>query len=66
MNLCEYCHEDVAGYVTPIEKNCHVFMYGSDMVVKANGWRKNVPINFCPMCGRRLRDCLLEEKLDDR
>lgn len=21
-----YCHEDADGYVTPIEKNCHVFI----------------------------------------
>ena len=57
---CTYCHEDRDGFVTPVEKNCHAFIrnYGGDkwmLFLKAKGWRAEAPINFCPMCGRKLR-----------
>ncbi len=56
---CEYCHEDGDGYVTPLEKNCHAVVWCSPidgwvLSVKYGSWRKDVPIRFCPMCGRRL------------
>lgn len=57
-NKCEYCHEDSDGYVKPLEKNCHTYirfgMHGWAIELKAKGWRGKAPINFCPMCGRRL------------
>lgn len=55
---CEYCHEDSDGYVRPIEKNSHAYIYpvldGWHIVMKANKWKGKIPINFCPICGRRL------------
>lgn len=57
--LCEYCHEDSDGYVKPLEKNCHAFvrfgMDGWEISLKANGWRGQCKIRYCPMCGRNLR-----------
>ena len=58
--ICEYCHEDSDGYVTPLEKNCHAFVRRSPidgwiLSVKYGAWRKDIPIRFCPMCGRRLK-----------
>ena len=26
MAECEYCHEDLEGYVKPLEKNCHAYL----------------------------------------
>lgn len=57
---CDYCHEDSDGYVIPLEKNCHVLVRRSPLdgwilSVKYGAWRKNVPIKFCPMCGRGLK-----------
>lgn len=55
---CEYCHEDSEGYVKPLEKNCHAYirfgMNGWTIELKAKGWKGEAPINFCPVCGRRL------------
>ena len=55
---CEYCHEDSDGYVKPLEKNCHAYirfgMNGRAIELKAKGWKGEAPINFCPICGRRL------------
>ena len=56
---CDYCHEDVDGYVKPIEKNGHAVVRCSPidgwiLSVRYGSWRKDVPIRFCPMCGRRL------------
>lgn len=51
---CDYCHEDSDGYVKPIEKNCHAVIFGSVLYLKAEGWRGEVEIKYCPMCGRRL------------
>ena len=57
---CTYCHEDRDGFVTPVEKNGHavIWNYGNKwmLCLKAKGWETKVPINFCPMCGRRLRE----------
>lgn len=56
---CEYCHEDSDGYVFPLEKNGHALVrFGMDgwtLSVKYGTWRKNIRINYCPMCGRRLK-----------
>ena len=60
--LCPFCHEDIDGYVTPLEKNGHAYIRndgfdGWHIEIKANGWRGLVPmIRFCPMCGRKLKN----------
>lgn len=55
---CKYCHTDRNGYVVPIEKNGHAFVYygmfGWNIELRAKGWHGEAKINFCPMCGRRL------------
>ena len=58
---CEYCHEDSDGYVTPLEKNCHAYVRYSPidgwvLSMKYGAWRKDIPIRFCPMCGRKLKN----------
>lgn len=57
---CKYCHEDRDGFVMPIEKNGHAFIFfgtgGYSLAMKACGWHKDILINFCPMCGRKLRE----------
>ncbi len=53
---CPFCHEDLDGYVLPIEKNCHAFIrYPNKMVVSFGRNRRECEINYCPMCGRKLR-----------
>ena len=56
---CEYCHTDLDGYIVPIDKNGHAYLnernrYSWVLTIKACGWYKDIPINFCPMCGRQL------------
>ena len=53
---CEYCHTDRDGYVFPLEKNSHAFIDRDKIVLKANGWRGEAKIKYCPICGRRLTD----------
>ena len=58
---CDYCHEDIDGYVKPLEKNCHVYIRpysinGAILRVNVRRWDKSIKINFCPMCGRKLTD----------
>ena len=57
---CPYCHTDSDGYITPLERNSHAYisfgMFGPMISLRANGWHGNCQINYCPMCGRRLRD----------
>ncbi len=53
---CEYCHTDRDGYVFPLEKNSHAFIDHDKIVLKANGWRGEAKIKYCPICGRRLTD----------
>ena len=54
-SACEYCHEDSDGYVLSIEKNGHAYIQNGKLILRANGWRGECAINFCPMCGRKLR-----------
>lgn len=53
---CEFCHTDRDGYIFPLEKNSHAFIDRDKIVLKANGWRGEAKIKFCPICGRRLTD----------
>ena len=52
---CEYCCEDSDGYVLSIEKNGHAYIQNGKLALRANGWWGECAINFCPMCGRKLR-----------
>lgn len=54
-SACEYCHEDSDGYVLSIEKNGHAYIQNGKLALRANGWWGECAINFCPMCGRKLR-----------
>lgn len=58
-SACEYCHEDLEGYVKPIEKNGHAFVrFGMNewcLELRAKGWHGETKINYCPMCGRKLQ-----------
>jgi len=57
---CEYCHTDVDGFVRPIEKNAHAYIYPSlgrwKLTIKLKGDARECDINYCPMCGRRLNE----------
>ena len=58
--MCEHCVEDYDGYYKPLDKNGHICIF--DMVheqfieIDWYGHRMKVPINYCPMCGRKLRE----------
>ena len=54
-SACEYCHEDLEGYVKSIEKNGHAYIQNGKLALRANGWWGECAINYCPMCGRKLR-----------
>ena len=54
-SACEYCHEDSDGYVLSVEKNGHAYIQNGKLALRANGWWGECAINYCPMCGRKLR-----------
>ena len=59
MKDCEYCQLDADGYVKPIEKNSHAFIYPGmfgrwQLYISLKGDRRECDIKYCPMCGRRL------------
>ena len=60
MSDCEYCHTDREGYIKPLEKNCHAYLYcladGWKLYVKLRGDKRECAINYCPMCGRKLKE----------
>lgn len=56
---CRYCREDNEGYVQALDKNGHVYIawgyHGMDKLIFRFGKeRREIPISYCPMCGRRL------------
>ena len=62
--MCEYCEEDYDGWYKPLDKNGHVCVFDTPhekrIDVTYYGNRLRIDINYCPMCGRNLR----EEKKD--
>ena len=54
-SACEYCHEDSDGYVLSVEKNGNAYIQNGKLALRANGWRGECGIEYCPMCGRKLR-----------
>ena len=54
---CPYCHEDRDGYIWPLEKNCHAYLrFPNKLVVKFGMRSRECEIQFCPMCGRKLKE----------
>lgn len=61
-DVCKYCHEDTDGYVNAIDKNAHAYVcynfisHNQELHIRLGGMSRDIPINYCPMCGRRLND----------
>lgn len=61
MGKCEYCHTDSNDYIKPLDKNCHVFInllgiHPNKLTINWYGKQMDLPINYCPICGRDLRN----------
>ena len=61
MSKCEYCHTDIDDYVKPLDKNAHVYInlsgiHSNNLHINWYGKQMNLPINYCPICGRNLRE----------
>lgn len=56
--ICNYCTEDFEGYVKGLDKNAHVFLYitkrEQSLHIDWYNHKMNIPINYCPICGRKL------------
>lgn len=39
--LCPFCHEDIDGYVTPLEKNGHAYIWNDGI----DGWHIEIKAN---------------------
>ena len=57
--LCIYCHEDNDGYVQALDKNGHAYIAWGDsgmnrLILRFGKERRETPIFYCPICGRRL------------
>lgn len=63
MSKCQYCTEDAEGYVSclPREGNGNAALHdsaskGPVLVIRGPyKMRVEIPVNFCPMCGRYLK-----------
>lgn len=57
-DTCKYCHVDFDSYVKALDKNGHVFIdrpdYKPELNVIYYGHWIEIPICYCPMCGRML------------
>lgn len=56
--MCEYCQEDFDGWYKPLDKNGHFCIfdkpYEKILDISWYGHKMKIPINYCPMCGRKL------------
>ena len=56
--MCEYCKEDYGGWYKPLDKNGHLCIFDKPhekiLEIDWYGHRMKIPINYCPMCGRKL------------
>ena len=59
---CEYCTEDFDGYKAVLDKNGHAMISKSFpnkepvLWIRAFGKQWEIPIKYCPICGRSLKD----------
>ena len=60
-NPCEYCGTDRDGYSAYLPRvgtgNAHIWGIGEKYAIKVSGPNKTkfeIPISFCPQCGRKL------------
>jgi len=58
MSNCPYCHEDVEGNHESIYTNGEIYIYENPkkLCILKYGIKSLIPINYCPMCGRKLGD----------
>lgn len=59
--MCKYCKTDCEGYIQPLDKNAHVFLrettqYRANLIIEWYGHYMDIPIKYCPICGRDLKD----------
>lgn len=62
---CEYCNYDKDDCIAPFDKQGHVYISGSmerTMCISWYGHRKDIHINYCPMCGRKLENSVRRPK----
>lgn len=57
--ICRYCTEDFDGYYKPLDKNAHLCVFDTphEKYIRVDwyGHSMKVKINYCPMCGRKLK-----------
>ena len=58
--MCRYCEENFDGYYRTLDKNGHVCIFDEPSKKILNidwyGHNMNININYCPKCGRKLRE----------
>ena len=57
MNECKYCNANTDG-VPGLDKNGHLWIEAIKQVcvVRWYKYKKEIHINYCPMCGRKLSE----------
>ena len=56
--MCNYCEYDRDDYIRAIEKHGHIVLQPetAELRIRYYGNRSYVSINYCPMCGRNLKE----------
>lgn len=58
--MCKYCEEDFDGYYKTLDKNGHLCIFDTphEKKLEVNWFGKKIKvyINYCPMCGRKLKE----------
>ena len=63
MTNCKYCMENSDGYIRALDNNGHAHIFLSHtpkkhkvLHIRYCGKTLEIPINFCPICGREFTD----------
>lgn len=54
--MCMFCETDKDGYVNALDKNAHIYIWKKILRIRLYGKSWNIDINFCPMCGKKLKE----------
>lgn len=54
--MCMFCETDKDGYIYALDKNAHFCVWKQQLRIRVYGKIWHVDINFCPMCGRNLKE----------
>ena len=65
--MCRFCENGKVPNLKSENMNVEVYLNDNQLIIETYGYDTNmdsdVEINYCPVCGRQLKETLIDEKI---